>query len=215
MSKPKKTPAPIKRREEALRVLRAARTYAQHGRIFNGRRSVHDMLLDCLEQGCKDYGYHWPAVVTIVDPVPAMCLAYVCQTIYRCNDPGSNRLRFKMIHKFGGGHSGFTVQRLENAVRIAMADLKEHRAAHKEGRKPVPIDPRSVPNNTTFHVPYDRYMQAIDALQKCEKQLGTLIIEGFTTTKLSEEECAEARAAAQSAIHASVTLIGEREDDDA
>lgn len=209
MAKPKKTPAPIRRREEALRILRAAREYAQHGRIFNQRRTVHDMLLDCLHQGCKDYAYRWPKTILNVDPVVGMCLAYVCQTIYRCNDPGSNRLRFKMILKFGGGHSNVTAWRLENAVRICMADLKERRAAHKEGRKPVPIDPREVPNNTVYLVKWEAYRNAIDALRKCETQLGNLIAFDFSTSKTQEEEIVAARAAAQSAIAQSVTLIGE------
>lgn len=131
---------PIRRREAALKVLRTARDLAERGWIKKGRESVHDMLLDCVLEGYREHGdpkwrnRHPNDIEFVTPPDFAMCLSYVCRTIYRNNDPGTNRLRYKMIVKYGGGHSLMQYQRLADAVRLCMKDLQELRAKEKAKR---------------------------------------------------------------------------------
>ena len=91
-------------RRSELRSLRgAARDLAERG--WNSESGVSHMLLNCVEEGMRKHGHRVPELVIAVDPVPAMALSYVCRVIYRQNDPGTNRRRYKMIGKYGGGHS--------------------------------------------------------------------------------------------------------------
>ena len=133
-----KVPAPIARREVPLQVLRRARDLAEHG--WNSENGVRHMLINCVYEGYREHGDpKWrerdQGSIALVSPSDfAMCLSYLCRVIYRNNDPGTNRLRWKMIVKYGGGHSQLQYVRLRHAVRLCMDDLKELRA--KERAKP-------------------------------------------------------------------------------
>ena len=144
-TKPKTKPKTIADREKALAILRKARDRAERGWIKKGRESIHWMLGDCLEAGLYDCGYDKGTILyrplqsrhRSLCPIEyGLAMGYVCRALPRETDPGTNSLRIKKIGKFEDqhihSHTIYTV--LANAVRLAMADLQERRAALRGGK---------------------------------------------------------------------------------
>ena len=139
MKKTKKVPRPIRDRQEALEILRIARDLADRGWIKKGRESIHHMLIDCLERALYEHGHTGDngrerGIVYSHRLTPAKyghALAYVCRCTYKGNDPGTNSKRIRQLynHQNTQIHSRDIYNALANAVRLAMKDLQERRAA--------------------------------------------------------------------------------------
>ena len=134
---PKKS-LPIVRREKVLKILRDAREMAKFHWVRKGATSLTDNHLDILKQAYidnADEGERTHALYAYPPPNFGMAMGYLCRTIYRENDPGTNYLRIKMLVKYGQGCSCRHHRSFAEAVRLVMNDLKEIRAQEREKAK--------------------------------------------------------------------------------
>ena len=130
MSKPKKTPAHIQARENAVTLLRAALRWVKAGIVRKGRTNIEDMLLDAL----YDARRHAASLEHMRTPAAMQrVLTAVCRSLPRGSDPGSADARIRYIARWSSRlyvTQDHMIKVLENATTYAVDDLAREKQKH-------------------------------------------------------------------------------------